>query len=322
MAIEYRYLIGRPHHRVFAKYYQRLFPGKEVCVEGIKSYQPENTEVILAEDRPNVVWMFPEIYKGLHGKLRGKQIFIAHGGGFKQWHSQWRVNEINNHIDLYFSSGPPDENKALAAGVSSSIIRKVGYPMLFEIPKLEVRPNALLISSVYWRDWNQYETIVGIIQRLDPSIHGYVTFHPDTPEPKKKMILAACRERENVTVLETIEQLMEAYAYCRWIIASNSSITLPFWFHKKPVILVRGQIGDWKSRLGWIGWRRVIQSTQDELFVRIIRESTKVNRASQFSLRLLQKAKISSSADQVFYPSNYDEQETRIIVTRCMEEII
>src|SRR5258708_34815581 len=183
--MKYRYFISLPHQEVHFRFIKSILGGKYVYHQcGIN--ETKFNANISEEDGEDTLWFFTELTFTLHPLLKGKQVFIQHGlrfGGWVNpvtWNSPFRIWCINNYIDMVFQVGLPNENDYLRHGVNPQKMRPIGYTTLFEIPELHVKPNAVLFSSTYYRNWHHYYNLANILKRLDPEIDGYLTIHPET----------------------------------------------------------------------------------------------------------------------------------------------
>ena len=66
MASKFIYFIGKIHHRTYTKPYQNILPGKEVFINCPYVNFEDLPEEIFEEDSSDTIWLFPDIFIGLH----------------------------------------------------------------------------------------------------------------------------------------------------------------------------------------------------------------------------------------------------------------
>ena len=312
----YKFFVGVPHHKVHLSYFQSLLGG-EYVFHLCDSFEKHFPDKLLEQDGKDIIWLFSNWYPALHPLLVGKQIFVEHGLSFKPSLNKVRVDCINNHFDMVFSSGVSQRDYMLRNGVLKEKIEEIGYTTLFQIPNLPVRKGSVLFSVVSFQNWNEYKNLEIILERLDESLHGYVTLHPIMQMETKKIFNDLCEQKANLTLLDSQEQLLEAFAYCECIVGSSSSVCTPFWFLDKPVIFIRGKQG----RNPFIGWSRIKEKINYPLFNQVLEESTRLNHWRNFEKKL-SKAKISTSAKKIFFKSNWDKEQTNSLIKTALDKLI
>ncbi len=318
--MKYKFFVGLPHQQVHAQFFQSALGGEFVHFSC--SVDEENfPESVLAHDGEDVIWFFNDLFYHLHPKLRGKQVLLGHGLGFiGNSVTQKRVDCINRHIDRIFSTGTTIETYRLRNGVSAEKIRRIGYTMVFEIPEMPVRPNSVLFSSTRYIDWNHYENLIQILTRLDPGIQGYLTLHPDTLPKWQQKLMECCHQKENLTFLETSEELLKAYRFCAVNVGGGmSSISTAFWYLKKPVILLRGRVS--RNPFKGLGWQRIKNDDRNPLFNRVLDQSDKISSWKQFTPDLIKKARWAPASHEMFYPWNFDRETTILKIKEAVREL-
>lgn len=318
--MKYRFFVGLPHQQIHAQFFHSLLGGKFVhfpCNVDEKNF-PER---VLAEDGDDVVWFFNDLFFHLHPRLRGKQVLLGHGLGFVgNSMTPRRAECIRRYIHRVFSTGVTSEMYRLRAGVPKSRIRRVGYTVVFEIPVVPVRPRSVLFSSTRYISWNHYENLRQILARLDGSIQGYLTFHPDTPQQWQRIFLECCRQKANLTFLETEKQLLETCGFCEVNVGGGiSSLSTIFWYLKKPVILLRGRVS--RNPFKGLGWQRIKNDADTPLFNRVLDESDKISHWRQFTPKLIGKARWAPSSREIFYPWNFDRETTILKIKEHVREL-
>lgn len=305
MSVRYKYFIGLPHQKVHALFVHNILGGDFVSFEC--DYRQESfPETVFEHDGPDVVWFFNDVYLNLHPKLKGKQILLGHGLGFGRYMKQTRTDCINRYFAAVFATGVVDEDIRIEAGVKRELIHQIGYPYLFLIPKKEVKPKTVLFSSTYFGHWEHYGVLRRIIQKFPADYEGYLTIHPQTPDDLKGKLVEAVQKKQNVTLIKTQQELLDAIGFCAVAVAGLSSVTAPFWFLKRPVIYLRGPLF-FKWGKGF-GWGRIKKKINHPLFEEVLRESSKLFCARGFHPQLLASCTHSRSASKVFYSWNDDEE--------------
>jgi hypothetical protein len=303
--MKYKYFVGNSHHTIHYKFLKSVLGG-EYVYHNVDTDTNASFLEVLAEDGEDVIWFFSNWFLLLHPLLKGKQVFTEHGLSFKPSLNPDRVACINKYFDMVFSSGVSQRDYMLNAGVDKRKIKEVGYTTLFEIPDIPVKHNHVLFSVVHFGHWNEYDNILKILQKLDTEIQGFLTIHPAMHDEKKKELLNICKTKSNVTFVESQEDLLKAFSFCECIVGGSSSVCTSFWYLKKPVILIRGRQG----RNPFFGWFRVKRKVNHPLFSKIIDESTKLSNWRKFSLRCLKSARIAPSAQEIFFPWNFNREIT------------
>ncbi len=318
--MRYKFFVGLPHQQVHAQFFHSVLGGEFVhfpCSVDENNF-PDH---VMAQDGDDVIWFFNDLFYHLHPRLKGKQVLLGHGLGFMgNSVTPRRVECIRHHIDRVFSTGVTSQMYRIRAGVPESLIRPVGYTLVFDIPVRPVKPNTILFSSTAHIGWNHYENLSRILERLDQSLHGYVTLHPDTPEQWRRIFVEICRDRPNLTYLETNEQLMEAYSFCAVNVGGGiSSLSTVFWYLKKPVILLRGRVS--RNPFKGLGWQRIKNDAHTPLFNRVLDESDKISHWKQFTKELVLKARWAPSSQEMFYPWNFDREATILKIKEFVNEL-
>lgn len=314
-----RYFVGIPHHKVHYKFYHSLLGGEFIYYpSGI--YEEKFTEEVLKHDDKDVIWFFSDIYFNLHPLLKGKQILTKHGLSFGDYMNSQRAESFNMYFDFMFQTGFTQEKDHRKFRIIPEKIKPVGYTILFEIPDIPSRDNAVLFSSTCFRPWHHYGNLIKILWNLDPAIDGYLSVHPQTRQDRKKALTDISIDKKNLTLIRSQEELLEAYAFCSYNVSGGtSSLCAPFWYQQKPVIFLRGRSGF--NYLKGIGWKGIKRRIGEPLFSEILDESAKISRLQDFSWELIRNARPSPSALKVFYPWNFDQRETENRVIEYIEEL-
>ncbi len=314
--MKYVYFLGYPHHFIHHKFYYSILGG-QICDSFIELRSEEFDEEILKLDGKDTVWFFSNWFPFIHKRLIGKQVFIEHGLSFKPSLNPERVDCLNRYFDLIFSSGVSQRNRMIREGVAPEKIREIGYTTLFQLPAAEVIPNQILLSISHYGTWNEYGNLLEIIKRMPASLHAFITMHPSLPDDKKAECMDVIQKGDNLTYVETQEELLAVTASSRCIIGSSSSVCTPFWYLGKPVIFIRGR----QTRIPFLGWHLVRRLMDDRLFDEILSESTKISSWKQFSPELLENAKIPPSRKKLFYESNWNKSATIEKINKALDAI-
>ena len=314
--MKYVYFLGYPHHLIHHKFYYSILGG-QICDSFVQLRSEEFDENILKLDGKDTVWFFSNWFPFIHKRLLGKQIFIEHGLSFKPSLNQERVDCLNRYFDMIFSSGPSQRNRMIKEGVASEKIREIGYTTMFQLPAAEVIANQILLSISHYGTWNEYGNLLEIIKRMPASLHAYITMHPSLPGDKQAECMEVIKKADNLTYVETQEELLAVSASSRCIIGSSSSVCTPFWYLGKPVIFIRGR----QTRIPFLGWQKVRRLMDDPLFNEILSESTKISSWQQFSPELIENAKVPASRKKIFYESNWDKSSTIEKIKKALEAI-
>ncbi len=299
------YFLGYPHHFIHHKFYYSHLGG-HICESFIELRSEVFDEEILELDGKDTIWFFSNWFPFIHKRLVGKQVFIEHGLSFKPSLNPERVDCLNRYFDLIFSSGVSQRNRMIKEGVHPAKIREIGYTTLFQIPPAAVIPHQILLSISHYGTWNEYGNLLEIMKRMPTELHACITMHPSLPDDKKAECMAIISEKDNLSYVETQEDLLAVSASSRCIIGSSSSVCTPFWYLGKPVIFIRGR----QTRIPFYGWQKVRNQMEDSLFNAILSESTKISSWRQFSPQLIETAKVAPSRKQIFYESNWDKNAT------------
>jgi hypothetical protein len=317
--MRYLFFVGIPHQKEHFKFVYSVLGGEYVsCSFDINT--KDIPEEILAKDGKDIIWFFSDIYYHLHSQLKGKQVLTKHGLCFGPWLNTQRAECINKHIDMVFQPGLTQEYPYRKFKVIPEKIKPAGYTILFEIPDVPSRENAVLFSSTCFRHWDHYDNLKGILRNIDPDIDGYLSIHPETSLPLKGPLLDICSQKKNLTLIKSQEELLHAYAFCSYNVSGGlSSVGSPFWFQKKPVIFIRGRVG--LNPLKGFGWGRIKRDVGEPLFDEILDQSIKISHWKQFNPALLFKAKPAPSAIKIFYPWNFDINKTKQKIHQYIEEL-
>lgn len=317
-SMKFKYFISQPYQAAHLRFVKTALGGKDVVAQG-RPHAVIFSEDIEKEDGEDVVWFFSHVFRNLHSKLKGKQVYVNHGVSFKNWINEQKVEALNNHFDVIFGGAVIQERVFIQAGVKKEKIKPIVYPILFDIPEIPIRPNSVLFSSTCYSHWNHYRNLYQILKNLHPSIDGYLTMHSDTSEVLRAMLSSACEGKKNIRILETQEELLESYAYCQCVVGGSGSVCAPFWFLKKPVIFLKG--GEGWNLFKRFGWSEIKKEIIDPAFHQLLDESTKISHWAQFSPRLVKKAKVAPSARDLFYPSSHDREWTINRIKQCISEL-
>ncbi len=271
---------------------------------------------IFMHDGKDVIWFFNDIFYNLHPLLKGKQIFVGHGLGFKKYFHEERVNIINRYIDLIFQTGVTEDRECFKNGVLLDKIRKIGYTLLFRIPELPIRPNSVLFSATAWNPWPYLIALISILKKLDRKIDAYLTIHPQTNKKIKKLFIEACKQKRNIRIIRTQEELMKSYSYCQCYAGGLSSVAAPFWYQKKPTIFIT----DYK-KIELNKNMLANYTNYPTLFLNVFNESSIFFPGMKFDIQFLNRAKISHSSIKIFYRSNFDSGLTISLIKKAIEEI-
>jgi hypothetical protein len=314
--MRFKFFLGRPDHEVHHRFLYSILGG-EMCRSYIELRSKRFDERILDDDAEDVVWFFSNWYPTLQKHLKGKQIFIEHGLSMKPSLTPERVSCLNRDFDLIFSSGVSQRDRMIQEGVDQNKIVDVGYTTLFLLPQREVVKNRILISVVYYGDWNEYENIKEILRRMPETIEAYVTIHPSMPREKITEYTNIIRGKENLYYIENQDQLLEITSSSHCIIGGSSSVCTPFWYLGKPVVFIRGKQG----RNPFLGWSRIKKKMNCHIFNEILHESTKISHWRQFSEKCIEKAKIAPSGRKLFFPTNWDKDKTIQLVKNALQKL-
>ncbi len=113
---------------------------------------------------------------------------------------------------------------------------------------------------------------------------------------------------------------MEAYSYCAVNVGGGiSSLSTVFWYLKKPVILLRGRVS--RNPFKGLGWQRIKNDAKTPLFDRVLDESDKLSHWKQFTPELIRKARWAPSSHEMFYPWNFDREETILKIKEFVKEL-
>ncbi len=315
--MKYKFFVSLPmfQKKIHFKFIKSILKGDYV-VSNCNAIDTTFPKKIFLHDRKDVIWFFNDIFFHLHPLLKGKQILVGHGLGFKKRLSKQRVDTINQHIDLIFQTGVPHDKEGIKNGLAIDKIRKIGLTLLFKIPKLPTRPNSILFSQTAWHPWRYLATLIDILRKLDDRIDGYLTIHPQLYKKIQNLLMKICKEKKNLTLLRTQEELLKAYAYCQYYAGGVSSVAAPFWYQQKPTIFITDCT---KSKLN--KQKLAKYTNYPSLFLKILNESSIFCAGMRLDLEFMKNAKISRSSKKIFYPSNFDKNLTISLIKSAIKEI-
>lgn len=315
--MKYKFLVSSAlhHQKIHFKFIKSILKGDYVFSD-IKHTAKRFPKEILRHDGPDVVWFFSELYYDLHSRLKGKQILTMHGLSFKPWFHKRRVDAVNNYLDLLFQPGIINERDCIKSGVIKEKIKKIGYTLLFEIPNLPTRKNSILFSFAIRQPWHYLNSFIEILRNLSNEIDGYLTIHPQINELVQDVLIEICRQKTNLTLIKTQQELLKAYAYCQYYAGGVSSVADPFWYLQKPVIFIT----DYK-KTGFNKYKMAKRTTYPKLFHGILKESSILYSGMKLDFKFLKNAKISPSAKKIFYPSNFDRALTVSLIKDAVKQI-
>ena len=317
--MKHRFFVGLPHQKIHSLFFHRLLGGEYVehpCAVNEKNFP----DLIFRHDSPDTVWFFNDVYFNLHPRLKGRQVFVGHGLGLGWAMSARRADCLSKYFSLIFETGQSPNNKSLEhLGVEPSKIHKTGYTLLFELPNLPTEPGRVLFSSTCYTNWNSQSNLWRILETLDPALHGAVTVHPELPQSAHRRVQDICRGRKNLTFVASQEELLKEFARCQCVVGQLSSVVVPFYYQKKPVLFLRGRIS--RNPFKGMGWSRIKKQVGDPLLDRVFEESTKISSWRQFDANLVDKAKVSASAQNIFFGINYDKKASSAVILESLRKL-
>ena len=319
--MKFIYFVALAHQEIHLRYIHRVFGGSVINYScGI--LEEDFPDHIFAEDSEDSVWFFADIYPALHARIKGKQIYVGHGLSLKRFMLPWRVITINEQIDAVFSTGQLHEDRCIEAGVLPELIVPIGWTTVFQMPTTEVKPNAVLISSAHWLNWNVHSHLVKILKSFPESFDGYLTIHPETPQDSKDLLFDIVESKDNLTLLHTQDDLLKAQAMCSYAVGSLSSAYVPTWFLKRPVIIV-GEEQEFVSRVSQRDpWIKIKREMNCPLFDRIIAETQTLIPPQLLDEDVFSCSQFTQSALEMFYPWNWDEKETVVRLRQAVEHVV
>lgn len=311
--MKFRYLFALPYDEIHTRFYRRHFPGETVSVPDAV-LDDAAVERINALNGPECVWFYTRRRAPLLELLRGRRVHISHGSGFIARGHSISAALTARYADALFIPNRQHFRRHLEEGIPREKLKEVGEPLFLEIPGLPVEQNTLLISLTAFTPWHPFETTLEILRALDTAYKTRVSFHPLLEEEKKEALRAVCRSKPGLNLIETDNELLEAFAVCRLGMGQYGSLAAPFWQRGKPWVFIRGKMTGLRPLRGWnplkgFGWARTRNQLGDPDFDRILTESAKVSKAEQVTRRLLEEAPASPSAKSLFFEWNHDEAE-------------
>jgi hypothetical protein len=317
--MRYKYFVGFEHQKIHSAFIKKIFPGDDV-VFASDDKTSEFPNSIFEHDGSDVVWFFNDLYINLHTRLKGRQILVGHGLGFGRFMTKERAHCINLYIDHVFSTGVTCEEFRIDAGTDPSKICRIGYTYPFLVPKIKTESNNILFSSSYFKNWDHYSNLNRILEHLDDTYTGFFTYHPQTPKSLIEPLLETCNSKKNISIVSTQEELLVALAKCdRGVFGGVTSVAATFMFFSKPIIYVRGRVGI--NPLKGLGWRRIKKLTDHPIFDKHLEECVKVSNWKTLTPEVLNSAKASHSAREIFYPWNTDESEVTQRIKQCIDNL-
>ena len=161
--------------------------------------------------------------------------------------------------------------------------------------------------------------MMAIIRRLEPSLKGYVSCHPETPEKTRHAYQSICEGKQNLEYFESQEDLLSAAAKCQYAVCGSGTVSTLFWYQRKPVIFIRGKVG--QNPFKGLGWTRIKRDTAYPLFSEVLDASPKITHWKQFNAKFLEKSKWCPATEKIFYPSNYDKELTVEKIREAVAEL-
>lgn len=312
-----KYFVGLEHQKIHSIFLQEVLGGDFVHYPC--TIQTSDFTEVLKHDSPDTLWIFNDFFFHLHPKLKGRQVHVGHGLGFKNTYGPQRVLTFNQYMDLGFATGVPNLSCKLKAGFSPAKIREIGYWTGFQIPDVPTKPNAVLFASTYYQSWDHFRNMRNILAHLNDSLEAHLTIHPDTPEAMKRCFWSIAKRKRNIILAESQEDLLRSAALCSCAVASSGSVPTLMWFQKKPVLFIRGGMS-WLSRFrpASAGWSEVKKKVEDPLFSEILDQSVRIHDWQQFSPGMALQAKHVPASEKIFFPWSYDRNE----VTRRIQDAI
>lgn len=299
-----KYFVGEDHHKFHLRWYKTLLGGE--FFEFPCNTWDQKFDGVLEADGEDVVWFFSDLYPKLHPLLKGKQIHVGHGWGcFKRSLNQDRLRALSECFDQVWAVSQLAAKRYREGGVPDKNIVPIGQPILLKFVERGWDSNALLVSFGCFGDWGEFDILLDSLRRRDSRIRYFVTTHPSLSEEKARLIQNVVSNTGSFTIVNTQDELLHAMKVCGAIIVSSSSVAGPFWFSGRPVILARGKLG----RNPFRGWSEIKERISDDLFSRVVNESTLVGPFQPFTYRRFATAKVSQSAKSLFFPWNYSEDE-------------
>ena len=313
--MQIRYYIGPEHHKAHINYIYKLLGG-EMYVSGKRL--GNSYEEIEHLDTKDTIWFFLDIYSDIHSKIKGKSIYVNHGIGFKP---RLEGNKSRSEIfDKYFSqiwvSCPNYQQEFFRSGITFRKLKPIGATYYFDIPRLDVIENTMLVSAGWFEELIQVNKIYRLLENTSEKIKIWVTCHPSMPDKEQSKFKNLCETRKNLTFITTQEELMKAYAFCECALVGLSSVSAPFFYLKKPVVFMKD-----KNRFPFFQWTRLRSRIKNPVFFNVLRDSYKLLDPLKISRIDLQKAKYATSSKKMFFETNWDEAVTIDLVKKTIKEL-
>jgi len=305
------FFVGHPHHEFHLRYLKDFLGG--TYIRGQEPLSEAAIERIQTRDSADAIWFFANMIPSLHPLLKGKQIYIGHGGGFKVSMNAIRVHCLNQYFDEIWSTTRVQEYLIRRAGVPPGKIQRVGHTAMFNLKSGITNPNRIMVSFVRFGDWGEHEILLDCIASLGTGMLCDITYHPQLEPEKVERLRQFASGMPSVSILENQDEVWASCAKSSAMLASSSSIALPFWFQGKPVIFVYGRL----SRYPFMNyWQILKQMDWNPRFIRIFNTSTRIRQATTVDKKLIRNAKIPGAASGIFYPHNFNEGETQEIIKK------
>lgn len=306
MEKKYIFYVGPEHHKSQLNFTKELIGG-DFFVIGDNTQEKNIYDNIKSIDAENVVWFFADLYENILPFLKGKAVFIPHGLGFKPFlvNNKSRVGLLKEHIKQIWSSGFLEENKYIDEGIDFKKIKRIGYTVPYDIPRLPVVRESLFIHFGCFRELCCWQNIFKFVESVPSDIPVFLAMHPSMPCDIKEKILVLVQRKSNITYAESQDDLLQAFALASRAIVGLGSVATSFHYLKKPVIYMKD-----KNRFPFFQWTRLRSFISDRLFFKVLSESTKLLAPLSFDRDIVMNAPVSKSASGIFYESNYDKKLT------------
>lgn len=309
------FYVGPEHHKTHFGFTKNLIGGKYFH-SGMKV---GNTyEAIKSLDTPEVNWFFADLYPKVIPFLKGKKVFVPHGLGPKPYltGNRERIDLLRRYFDQVWAAGKLELPEYHNAGIPQEKLFQVGSTHLFGIPDLPERPGSVLISCGWFAEIMPVEKMKEFLSVFPSDLHVYVTCHPSMPQDQRAEIGNICKKR-NFFVIDTEEELEKAYAYCSCAIVGLSSIATPFFYLNKPVIFLKE-----RNRFPFLQWYRLVNHVGfDAVFFKVLNESTRLLFPGPIEIKVIKNAKISKSAREMFFETNWDATKTGEIILDAVRRL-
>jgi hypothetical protein len=314
---KYLFYVGPEHHKYQLKFTKELLGG-DYFISGSNSSDMNTYSKIKHLDSEDVVWFFADLYENVIPFLKGKSVFIPHGLGFKPYCSDNMTRKImlRDHIDQIWSAGFIDETKYLDVKISKDKIERIGYTVLFDIPNVQIIPDSVFIAVGWFEELVSWEHMLTFLQSIPDSVKVFLGMHPSMPETIKNNFLSLLNERDNFTYVTSGDETYHAFAVSSCAIGGWSSVLTPFFYMKKPYIFMKN-----RNRFPLFQWQRLRLRVQDNLFYKILSESTKLLAPTSFNRDIVFNAKTSVSGSKVFYETNWDKNETAYLMKKALMKL-